>query len=251
MKKQLFNNLFLILVFMLVTKISISQTISLVEAPGMGKVRVITTFNITFVFENIELKDGVYYGVDRGDLVQIFPENISAIQLVQVQKPSGYKNKLFVSSGLVEFSYKKGDYATINIHYERQLNMYISGRFSYGTSFKSYGLISGDNNLVASLSTVAYRAPPSKQTFYSASLCFTSYFKSHENRSQLEVNLGYAVTDQDAYTYNTWNNNSYVKRRVYQGFELGVGYRLTKDHFIFRTGVSWPYGRYMSIGYAF
>ena len=228
-----------------------NSSVSLEEAVDKGKVKVITNYGSTFEFNKIEQKGSVYYGVGQNDTIQINSNDLSQIQVADTRKSMDFKNRAFITGGFtphLPLPYGAGfygSYGNVNINYERQFNKHLSGRLSYGTSFKS-------SSFTEEFQDEGFS--DAKRSFYMTTLCFTT----HKNNSHLEANIGYALISVASYIGEAWDESTGTffgyftqESEVVQSPVIEVGYRLTMGPFIFRNGVSWPFGRYMSIGYAF
>lgn len=247
------NHKILVLILLLVLLQSCTvynkTPISIEEAKGKGKVKVVVSKDRIFQFDEVDSKNGVFYGVNGEKVTHIDEKQITGIYTINEQKLDSlqnFKNNIFVSTGLVEFALGRGAYSTLNINYERRINKYLSTRLSYGRSFKSHGLLSEDSFIDIRFlkGTIGLFDAPAKKTFYTTSFCFTT----SNPTSNFDLSVGYALIKIDPYTDDYYYS---YKSETLHSPALEVGYRYTKDSFIFRTGVGWPYGRYMSIGYAF
>jgi len=64
-------------------------SVSINEASNTGEVKVITTTGERYVFQNIELKDSIYYGVRRkNETLVIDTDSVSSIYLIKKEKKS-------------------------------------------------------------------------------------------------------------------------------------------------------------------
>lgn len=225
-----------------------NSSASLEEAVDKGKVKVIANYGQTFKFDKIVQKDSVYYGLGKNDTVQISSSDFSKIHLSDMRKSYDFKNRFFASVGIRPhiplFFNSYQPYGTYNVSYERQINKHVSGRLSYGRSFKAEEHVYGTDD-----------HSEAQRTFYMTTLGFIN---DNKTNSHLEVNIGYAliheashvVFPQDIYFGPTLP--SYIQESRYlHSPVLEVGYRLTNGPFIFRCGIGWPSGVYTSLGYAF
>ena len=86
MKKQTIGYLLTLLILSQSCVVYQKTSVPLSEAHNQGRVKVTNTVGMNFDFLNIELRDGVYYGLHKKSITRLYSAQISSIYLQDKQK---------------------------------------------------------------------------------------------------------------------------------------------------------------------
>jgi hypothetical protein len=97
MKKQLISIALLVTILLQSCVVYQDTTVSINEAHNRGKVKVKSNRGVSYEFSNIEMRDSIYYGVNKNGDIPLKTELITSIYLQDINKSKTQTTFFWVS----------------------------------------------------------------------------------------------------------------------------------------------------------